>query len=81
MGGLIVKNSPINHPREILTAVAVLSYGYVAAIAEPPILTAEIRGSAALAIQIEAINWFERIPGKRRREENVQVLRKALGIP
>jgi hypothetical protein len=51
----------------------------VAAIAEPPILTDEVRGEAALTLQVEAIKWFEKLPGERRREENVQVLRKTLG--
>ena len=141
---LSLESAPINQPREILPAVAVMSYGYVAvarpdwwedevgklqqaasnprwrvreivatalqrmlkadwvrsykvlvswletddplvvravvaAIAEPPLLTDELRGAAALAIQVEALKWFEKIPAKRRREENIQVLRKALG--
>ncbi len=141
---LSLEDAPVNNPREILPAAAVMSYGRVAvvrpdwwddevaklhkaasnrrwrvrelvaaalqrmlvadwertyqllvswlsdddplvirasaaAIAEPPLLVNKTRGENALFIQTKAINWLEKVPLERRREEGVAVLCKALG--
>ena len=51
-----------------------------AAVAEPPILKDELRAENALALQWLAIDWFVEMPADRRRDENVRVLRQALGF-
>jgi hypothetical protein len=51
----------------------------VAAIAEPPLLTDRERASNAVFIHARVLGWFGNLPGGRRKEENVRVLRQALG--
>jgi hypothetical protein len=51
-----------------------------AAVAEPPILKEEHRAENALALQWLAVDWFVELPANRRRDENVRVLRQALGF-
>jgi hypothetical protein len=141
---LSLEDAPINHPREILPACAVLAYGQVAVsrpdwwtdeiaklrkaaknprwrtremvaaglqrmlkadwpraiadlyqwlededplvlraaaagVAEPPLLKDVDRGKDALALQKTAVDWLASLPAERRAEENVRVLRQALG--
>jgi hypothetical protein len=51
----------------------------VAAIAEPPLLNTRERGAQAVALQTTALDWLAALPATRRPEENVRVLRQALG--
>lgn len=52
----------------------------VAAVAEPPLLRAPDRAADALALQRLAVDRFRRYPAERRGDEDVRVLRKALGF-
>ncbi len=51
----------------------------VAAVAEPDLLTDEVRGMNALSMQAVAAGGLLRLPAEERREENVRTLRQALG--
>lgn len=51
-----------------------------AAIAEPPLLTDVKRAQDALTIQKRAVEWLAKLPATRRREEDVRILRQALGF-
>lgn len=54
--------------------------GAAAAVAEPPILKEKHRAHDTVALQQQAVNWFIKVPAERRRDENVRVLRQALGF-
>ncbi len=50
-----------------------------AAVAEPRLLTDQARGTEALSIQAQAVDWLAALPASRRRDESVRTLRQALG--
>jgi hypothetical protein len=51
----------------------------VAAVAEPDLLTDDVRGMNALSIQALAAGGLLRLPAEKRREDDVRTLRQALG--
>jgi hypothetical protein len=51
----------------------------VGAVAEPPLLKEPPRAADALRLQIKALDWFEKQPAERRKDEDMRTLRQALG--
>lgn len=51
----------------------------VAAVAEPPLLKNPAHAQAALRLQIKAVDWYEKRPVARRKDEEMRTLRQALG--